>query len=48
MPLLSVLGNSLASLFWLDTETYVRKIQPLLLGVKVPVLSAALGMAIKR
>ncbi len=30
---------------WLDKETYIRKIQPLLSGVKVPVLSAALGIS---
>lgn len=30
---------------WLDKETFVRKIQPLLSGVKVPVLSVALGIS---
>jgi CRISPR-associated endonuclease Cas1 len=30
---------------WLDKETFVRKIQPLLSRVKVPVLSAALGIS---
>jgi CRISPR-associated endonuclease Cas1 len=30
---------------WLDKETYVRKIQPLLSGVTVPVLASALGIS---
>ncbi len=30
---------------WLDKETYLRKIQPLLCGVKVSVITAALGIS---